>query len=181
LVLYGHSLGGAAALHLVDQLGRQGHAGGTATAGEGDATGRGGVCGMIVENPMPSVPTMVRALYSHKWLPYHYLGPLAFDRWDSVAAMRAPGKRAPRPPSLWLRSGADEIIEEAGVREMYGEYRRGRAESEEGDAQVDREAAGVEAAADRWVECPGALHDTAYLDRRWRGEIRAFVSRVAEG
>lgn len=168
VVLYGHSLGGAVGLQLVEAW-RRGRR-------------KGGVDGLIVENPMPSIPTMVKALYPHKWLPYHYLGPLAFDRWDALAAMRAPlpmdggGEVSPasRPPSLWLRSGRDEIIEEKGVREMFDEYRNGR------KGEVDSvEAGGGGAEADRWVECKGALHDTAYLDARWRHEIREFVECVA--
>lgn len=34
-----------------------------------------------------SIPEMVVALYPQQWLPYRYLVPLAFDKWDAVGVM----------------------------------------------------------------------------------------------
>ncbi|GJN87685.1 hypothetical protein Rhopal_000640-T1 [Rhodotorula paludigena] len=218
-VLYGHSLGGAAAVLLLEQLrhgpfahSEEARAGKSAsesrqatalsnspTAPSGydvrspasapsslasplsasssaDATPR--LSGIIVENPLPSIPYMVRALYPQRWLPYHYLGPFAFDKWDAVgrlARARTGGERRGLR-SLWIRSGRDEIIPqgaEDGVREMYAAWVRA---SEAGGAASGRD----EEPTSRWVDVPGALHDTAYMKRRWRDEIRAFLRQVAQ-
>ncbi|KZT09202.1 uncharacterized protein LAESUDRAFT_722928 [Laetiporus sulphureus 93-53] len=74
IVLYGHSLGGAIAVCLTAQL---------------KASDYPTVKGLILENPFASIPGMVRALYPQRWLPYRYLAPLTFDKWDAVAAMRS--------------------------------------------------------------------------------------------
>jgi fermentation-respiration switch protein FrsA (DUF1100 family) len=44
------------------------------------------VQGLILENPFASIPEMVKALYPQRWLPYHYLTPFVWDRWDAVHA-----------------------------------------------------------------------------------------------
>jgi len=30
---------------------------------------------------------MVSAIYSQRWLPYHYMGPLVWDTWDALGAV----------------------------------------------------------------------------------------------
>ncbi|KAK4692662.1 hypothetical protein P7C70_g9082, partial [Phenoliferia sp. Uapishka_3] len=143
IVLYGHSLGGAVvALYLA-----------RATEEE-----RNRVRGVVLENPLPSIPYMVRALYPQKWLPYHYLGPLVFDKWDTLRALSSISTNSqPLPSSLWIRSGADEAIpneEErgGGVEEMYEKWNGQK----------------------KWVRVEGALHDTAFLKEDWRKEMGAF-------
>ncbi|GAA6006953.1 uncharacterized protein JCM10292_000371 [Rhodotorula paludigena] len=217
-VLYGHSLGGAAAVLLLEQL-RHGpfasggedrtgtsapesrqtsasHISTTATSDydvESSASASSPLVpsasspaltvprlsGIILENPLPSIPYMVRALYPQRWLPYHYLGPFAFDKWDAVGrlARDRTGGEARGLRSLWIRSGRDEIIPhgaEDGVREMYAAWVRAR---EAGGAASGRDE---EEPTSRWVDVPGALHDTAYMERRWRDEIRAFLRQVAQ-
>ena len=142
IVLYGHSLGGAIAiLHAVQHPSTP-------------------IAGIILENPLPSIPYMVRALYPQKWLPYHYLGPLVFDRWNAVGALENHTGRLPR--SLWIRSGDDEIIPadveggEGGVRRMYGRWTGEK----------------------RWVDVRGALHDTAFLRVGWKDEVRGFLDGI---
>ncbi|KWU42271.1 hypothetical protein RHOSPDRAFT_21556 [Rhodotorula sp. JG-1b] len=149
-VLYGHSLGGAAAvLLMLRQLDeRTPH-----------------IAGLILENPLPSIPYMVRSLYPQRWLPYHYLGPFAFDKWDALPAIEqgvrqgsgVGEKRRRFPPSLWIRSGRDEIIPH-GANDGVERIRVGRA---------------------RWIDIPHALHDTAYMEQRWRDEIRRFVDELS--
>lgn len=166
------------------------------------------MAGLILENPLPSIPYMVRALYPQRWLPYHYLGPFAFDRWDAISAIdqlaqRCDGQVAaaePLPPTLWIRSGRDEIIPHGagdGVKRMYAGWASASGEAalvthngtdphhdqapprSVGEArlrQVEERRHGLAEA--RWVNIPHALHDTAYMEKRWRDEIRRFVDMV---
>ncbi|KAF7768385.1 hypothetical protein Agabi119p4_7628 [Agaricus bisporus var. burnettii] len=82
IVIYGHSLGGAAAICTLSQL--ESSCGGSSRCN----TDLDRIRGLVLENPFESIPAMVRALYPQKWIPYHYLGPLAFDKWDTLAALR---------------------------------------------------------------------------------------------
>lgn len=210
-ILSGHSLGGAAAVLLLLR--------------QHDSSPQ--IAGVVLENPLPSIPYMVRALYPQKWLPYHYLGPFAFDKWDALSAIeqeevvrgsgagvRRRRRLARLPPSLWIRSSRDEIIPYGandGVEEMYARWKAtdmdlpatmtasgtSEAESNRGspkqvrppprqaDGYDDRE---VEALASdhvstvgraRWLDIPHALHDTAYMEQRWREEIRRFVDELS--
>lgn len=204
-VLYGHSLGGAAAiLLLLRQLDRLPH-----------------IAGLVLENPLPSIPYMVRALYPQRWLPYHYLGPFAFDKWDALSAVEqevrqgASGRERRKlpPTSLWIRSGRDEIIphgaDSDGVKRMYAGWTAANldmpaASSACGEAESDRallakqvrppprQADGddqeVEPVARdhgsglgraQWIDVPHALHDTAYMEQRWRDGIRGFVDELS--
>lgn len=81
-----------------------------------------------------------------------------------------------RVPALWIRSGKDEIIptdsevkgeEGDGVQRMWADWTR----------IEEREKGGT---MSRWVKVDGALHDTAFLDRRWREEVQAFVREVGK-
>ncbi|GAA5924295.1 alpha/beta hydrolase [Sporobolomyces koalae] len=162
-VLYGHSLGGAAASILaLDEQQR--------------APSNPRISGLILENPLPSIPYMVKALYPQKWLPYHYLGFAAFDRWDAIGRL-AQLARDPQlkpkceiVPTLWIRSGRDEIIPtgpDDGVKTMFG-YRR---------TAIERNGVSGNEKA-KWVDIPSSLHDTAFMERKWRDEIRSFLSEL---
>ncbi|KAG6833387.1 hypothetical protein H0H93_013268, partial [Arthromyces matolae] len=78
IVLYGHSLGGAVALCLLSQRNLSEVLGKDAER----------VSGVILENPFASIPGMVEALYPQKWLPYRYLKPFVWDRWDALGALK---------------------------------------------------------------------------------------------
>lgn len=182
-VLYGHSLGGAASVLLLDKLPsppfNSRRAPDSISRPHSD-TAEPRIAGLILENPLPSIPYMVKALYPQKWLPYHYLGFAAFDRWDAIGRLRSlandrRSKAAEKVvPSLWIRSGRDEIIptgEEDGVKEMYESWKK--------VAEGDQALNGRDGRNARWVDVDGALHDTAYLERKWRDEVRSFLVDVA--
>ncbi|GAA5894927.1 uncharacterized protein JCM6883_002259 [Sporobolomyces salmoneus] len=182
-VLYGHSLGGAASLLLLEQLSIPPFNPPRPQSAE-CSSHPSPVHGLILENPLPSIPYMVKALYPQRWLPYHYLGFAAFDRWDALGRLRNLARSSHRDssqttgverrtsiPSLWIRSGRDEIVPSGqadGVREMFEDWKR----ASEGDRKGPGGA--------RWVDIEGALHDTAFLERKWRLEIRKFLQEIAE-
>jgi hypothetical protein len=130
---------------------------------------------------------MVKALYPQKWLPYHYLGFAAFDRWDAIGRLEElsncnrlsftpetiqGGGGGEAIPSLWIRSGRDEIIptgEEDGVREMWKCWEETARRGRDSD----------EVSSGEWVEVESALHDTAFTERKWRDKIRSFLGQVA--
>lgn len=145
-ILYGHSLGGSILLFLLSnpELKKK-------------------IAGVILENPLPSIPYMVKALYPQKWLPYHYLSPFVFDRWDTLALVRKDKELLKGVRSLWIRSGKDEIIPQdpdGGVKNLFE---------------------GVDGEDKKWVEIEDALHDTAFLSRKWKAEIREFMQEVRTG
>ncbi|KAJ8296659.1 hypothetical protein OF846_001007 [Rhodotorula toruloides] len=178
-VLYGHSLGGAAAVGLLKQLQQGPFACHSHSDDSATPTSEPRISGLILENPLPSIPFMVRALYPQKWLPYHWLGPLAFDRWDALGDLERLKESSGEMRSLWIRSGKDEVIplgtEEGvksgelagkdGVRRMFEAWVKST-ERDGGEARSE------------WVDVPGALHDLAYNERRWRQELRAFLDDV---
>lgn len=153
IVLYAHSLGGAAAVCMAAQT---------------QAHEYSQVKGMILENPFGSIQWMVQALYPQKWLPYHYLGRFAFDKWDALSAMR---NAVPRSllhrlsqNMLVILSEKDEVV----PNEM------GRALFEASDVRSSEAAASLA----RIATIPGALHDNAWTNRRWRTDIEDYVARI---
>ncbi|GAA5979046.1 hypothetical protein JCM5350_004215 [Sporobolomyces pararoseus] len=179
-VLYGHSLGGAATILLLDQLSVTPFTSAQPQIETTTSTLVPSPAGLILENPLPSIPYMVKALYPQKWLPYHYLGFTAFDKWDAIGRLRnlastveiKGGRTRQAIPSLWIRSGRDEIIptgQEDGVKEMFENWRK---------ASEGRDQAGDDSKA-RWIEVESALHDTAYLERKWSKEIGTFLEEIA--
>ncbi|GAA5969273.1 hypothetical protein JCM21900_005023, partial [Sporobolomyces salmonicolor] len=181
LVLYGHSLGGAVAVLLLERLSQLPFPAQPSLTSQLPPP----IAGLVLENPLPSIPYMVRALYPQKWLPYHYLGFAAFDRWDAIGRLtrlakeraqagtpeRGTGRGRSPVPSLWIRSGRDEIIpngEDDGVRTMFEAWRAIEAGGGDGGERS------------QWVDVHGALHDTAYTEKRWRDTLLSFLQEVAE-
>ncbi|SCV67245.1 BQ2448_5891 [Microbotryum intermedium] len=157
IILYGHSLGGAAALLLLlrqKQLPSQVRANSKA---------------LVLENPLPSIPYMVRVMYPQRWLPYHYLGPCVFDRWDAmgeVEKMHEGSDSLKGLKTLWFRSGRDELIPtDKEEKNGGGDRVRGMYEGWKGDDK-------------RWVHVKDALHETAWLSKKWRDEMAHLVEQV---
>ncbi|GAA5856426.1 hypothetical protein JCM8547_008739 [Rhodosporidiobolus lusitaniae] len=210
-VLYGHSLGGAAAVLLLEQLGEPPFPPTRTSLSSppssplsssptpSTAPSPPPLSALILENPLPSIPFMVRSLYPQKWLPYHYMGPFAFDKWDAIGRLRrlAAGRKRfgngkeedgmeqrarTAVRSLWVRSGRDEIIphgKEDGVRRMYEDWLVATGDHA-GEGKQEEE----EKPRARWVDVEGALHDTASREKKWRDAVRGFlgeVGRAGEG
>ena len=154
VVLYGHSLGGAAAVCLAASL--------------PDTNSHHNVRGLVLENPFASIPAMVKALYPQRWLPYHYLSGLAFDRWDALAAMQQAQERG----SLLARlsqsmlvglSKKDEVVPYEQGLSLFNAAIGGAASKGE-----NREGS-------KLVVLRTALHENAWAERQWRLELEMYV------
>lgn len=164
IILYGHSLGGAATVCLAEQL--------------RDIDKYRNVKGMILENPFASIPAMVKALYPQRWLPYHYLGGFAFDRWDAVSAMARAQidqtsllHRLSRSMLLVL-SKKDEVVpnnQGLAIFEAATQDHQTPANSEVG--QEGR----------KLVIMPSALHENAWRERQWRTEVETYIRSIQQG
>ncbi|TFY61856.1 hypothetical protein EVJ58_g4249 [Rhodofomes roseus] len=161
VVLYGHSLGGAVAVCLAASL---------------SADDYPSVKGLILENPFSSIGGMVQALYPQRWLPYRYLAPLAFDKWDAVTAVRET-----RPQSLLARlskdtlvllSEKDEVVPTSMGMELYAALQEKLA-ADAGDASATNGLC-------RQVVIRGALHERAWLERQWVSEMGAYMDSISK-
>ena len=91
IVLWGQSLGAAAALHTASNQRLW------------------SVSGLILETPFVSIRAMLTALYPQSWLPYRYLGPFLWNHWDSVQTLQSMDRRYCNKV-LILQSGKDELV-----------------------------------------------------------------------
>ncbi|OCH87960.1 hypothetical protein OBBRIDRAFT_795700 [Obba rivulosa] len=156
VILYGHSLGGAIAVCLAARL-------------------RGAdfpnVRGLVLENPFASIPGMVEALYPQRWLPYRYLTPFAFDRWDAVAAMR---KARNAPGSLLERLSRNMLVMLSEKDEMVPPTMgKGLFEASESTTQ---EHEGLR----RCVTIRDGLHEDAWMQRQWLTEICDYIGYMRQ-
>lgn len=147
IILYGHSLGGAVAVRLASSL---------------DSAEYPTVNGLILENPFASIPQMVTAMYPQRWLPYHYLTPFVWDKWDAVQAMKSM-----RPHSLLQRlshgmlvllSEKDEVVPISMGTELFDIVQGG----------------GMR----RKVIIKSALHDNAWQRRQWSVEVIKYIEET---
>lgn len=174
MVIYGHSLGGAAAACLLARM-PDGKAttslpshGTDNAARELDYTR---ISGLILENPFASIEGMVRALYPQRWLPYHHLAPLAFDKWDAARAMRYPQPRSVlsrlRRDTLLLVSEKDEIVPRSMGEEIWAAARQ--CQSREGEEETIGKG--------KVVVVRDALHENMWSKRQWAEEIRRYIEQ----
>ncbi|KXN90575.1 Protein bem46 [Leucoagaricus sp. SymC.cos] len=159
IVVYGHSLGGAAAICTLAELQQT-------QARRPYIPGLDRIRGLVLENPFASIPSMVRALYPQKWLPYRYLAPLAFDKWDALTALQSHiGQnttlgRVSRD-MLVLLSEHDEIVPQEMGAELFRLATEGQSHSK--STMV-------------WVH--SALHENAWTKKTWIDELRKYLTRL---
>lgn len=108
---------------------------------------------------------MVRALYPQKWIPYHYLGPLAFDKWDTLAALRLHHNRDTvlgrlSREMLMLLSEYDEMVPLSM-----------------GETIFNAATLGHDTTA-RKVVIPKALHENAWMKQRWATEMQKYLTCI---
>ncbi|POV97197.1 hypothetical protein PSHT_14705, partial [Puccinia striiformis] len=152
--LHGHSLGGAVAAQLLAEMCKA--EGGTAH-----------IAGLILENPLPSVPHMVKVLYPSKWLPYHYLGGFARDRWDSSQALHSIHHRI---PLLVIQSEHDELVPPLLTRDLYDDACASRLSNPTNNP--------THQPITQHAVIPHALHDSAFSKARYRLTVHRFISRT---
>lgn len=159
VILYGHSLGGAAAICTLNKLQQS-----RTDTPFNPCFDR--IRGLVLENTFTSIPAMVRALYPQRWLPYRYLAPLAFDRWDVLAALKSHvghdtvlGRISRN--MLVLVSEHDEVVpQDMGVRIF------------------KLATQGCHPNGTELVKIPKALHEDAWTRKMWTDELRKYILRV---
>ncbi|KAG9102759.1 hypothetical protein FRC06_001211 [Ceratobasidium sp. 370] len=170
IVLYGHSIGGSVAIKLLGSL-------------DASPTSSPRVEGLVTENAFTSVPDMVRSLYPSRWLPYYYLGPLVWDKWDALAALCRPNglphadSWAPHSSGLSalqrvVISPASVLILNSGDDELVP--------PQMGERLLDAASAMCSMSKYRpeRIVIQSALHDDAFTKRQWRDAMRRYLQKV---
>lgn len=147
IIIYGHSLGGSAAACLTSAL---------------DSKDYPNVQGLVLENPFASIPEMVKALYPQRWLPYHYLAPFVWDKWDAVRAASNTSQdsllRRLSEDMLVLVSEKDELVPNwMGMGILDATKSKGRPS----------------------VIIRDSLHENAWEQRQWVREIVQYVGNIS--
>lgn len=171
IVWMGHSLGASIAACLLERVTSQRSttASGEKRASDSEADTPDLIPdGFVYENGFASISRMVSALYPQRWLPYHYLGGLAWDRWEAIEALgrvaqnRNASLAGRTVPALFLSSSQDELVPPQMVRTAYEAATGG------GNGALDT----------RFVPIPGALHDFAFRKQIWANELVKFLREV---
>lgn len=68
------------------------------------------IVGLILETPFSSIRNMLAALYPQRWLPYRYLWPFLWNRWDTEAAIGTLAGRGNVPAIQIISAGKDEVV-----------------------------------------------------------------------
>lgn len=97
-------------------------------------------------------------MYENRLLPYRYLSPFLFDRYDSIQALTTWSQREEMKQLRMLIVALEE--DELVPREMTKRFFE------------HAKASGLNVAE---VQIAGALHDTGYHQASWVKAIRAFV------
>lgn len=115
--------------------------------------------GIILEAPMTSLADMLAVMYPHKLLPYRYLSPFLFDRYDSLEALTTLGSRAEmkRLKMLFVVLEKDELVPREMTKRFFEHAR----------------ASGLDVVE---VQIGGALHDTGYLQASWVKATKTSVT-----
>jgi len=172
IMVYGHSLGGAAAVCLLSQLNDSVNQGPPERMRYHDPRYKN-IRGLVLENPFASIPGMVRALYPEQWAPYRHLAPLAFDKWDAVAAMR----RTTTSRGTGMESGSV-------LRRLTGDMMVLMSEKDEvvppemGAELFEVSRSGSGDGMGRKVVIKGALHDNAWQLRQWETEMGRYTTEM---
>ena len=119
---------------------------------------------IVLENPFASISGMVRALYPERWLPYHYMGDLVWDKWDAVDAASAP-----KPDSALAR-----VIQARRMTILVSE------KDELVPPNMGRTIAERAGDGAKVVSIHGALHETGWTKKQWRDEMARCVREVEE-
>ncbi|EIN13067.1 hypothetical protein PUNSTDRAFT_111392 [Punctularia strigosozonata HHB-11173 SS5] len=170
IILYGHSLGGAAAICLMSRL------------QDPAPCDYSRIKGLIIENPFASIPGMVRALYPQRWLPYYHMAELAWDRWDAVTAMKEASRLHPEHPPVLARLQRDMMLllseRDELVPTLMGDAIWDSAFACDDDESDSTNRLKRFHALRRRVIITGALHENAWSKQQWSAEIRRYINEI---
>lgn len=173
LVIYGHSLGGAVATCLLAALDDEHNS--LASRVKMSCLPR--IRGLILENPFSSIPDMVREMYPQRWLPYRYLAPLAWDKWDALRALRERAHNSVLPKisgdALVIVSEKDEVVPRSMGEAMFNAMEDPGSRTDE-DSNSDPSGR-----RPRLLVIKNALHENAWMQRQWGVEVARCLSRFA--
>jgi pimeloyl-ACP methyl ester carboxylesterase len=175
IIIYGHSLGGSVAVCLLSQLYDEKRSMDPEDSNYGDPR-FANIRGLILENSFCSIPEMTRALYPDRWTPYHYMGPLALDKWDALSAIRDAQREKSvldglRTEMMVLVSENDEVVPKEMGEEL---WKASRGEETLNDAADGDHSEGL----GRKVVIRDALHENAWMCRQWLKEMTRYISEV---
>ena len=159
IVLYGHSIGSGILIQLLSRLT-------SSNQKEEQALLQSGrLAGIILEAPPTSLPALLRVLYSHRLLPYRYLGPLMLDTYDSLATLPALLQRVDALIEVEvtvLANERDELVPVEMVPELFAAIEKARPSTSK----------------NQLVVCKGALHDTGFLWSGWSSVMATIIDQA---
>ena len=169
IIIYGHSLGASVAVCLLSQLYDQLDRTFTKDPNHEDIR-FANIKGLVLENPFSSIPEMTKVLCPDRWTPYHYMAPLAWDKWDALSAMRdARGEISVlsrlRRDMMVIVSEKDELVPKTMGEELWG------AVSNDADEENSK-------GLGRKVVIRDALHEDAWMHRQWLKEMVQYMAEV---
>lgn len=174
IIIYGHSLGASVAVCLLSQLHQEAvHARGSLHCDARFAN----IKGLVLENPFSSIPGMAKALYPERWTPYHYMGPLTWDKWDAISAMRGAKEGGSilgrlTKDMMVVVSENDELVPKEMGQELW--EAAGNATGAVADECHEQGRRGVGCK----VVIRDALHENAWKRRQWLREMTRYLADV---
>lgn len=186
LVLYGHSLGGAIATCLLGALddvdGPLDLKSLTSRTRDNCAPA---IQGLVLENPFASIPDMVRELYPQRWLPYRFLAPLAWDKWDALGALRKCKQGSVLQKisrnALVVVSEKDEVVPKTMGEAMFREMAMNELEVEALSSGPATSTTSTEppgsVAKPKLLIIKDALHENAWMQRQWAVGVARYLNR----
>lgn len=136
---------------------------------------------IILETPFVSIRRMVYELYPQKWLPYRYLTPLLWNKWDiEEAAHKLSGRGFAPRKILMLVAGKDEVVGTAQTLEVERILKK-YLDREFGNqlGKVDR-GPSTETVVER-VVIKNALHVECVIKDSGRQAVVQLLHQVARG
>lgn len=184
-MLYGHSLGGAIATCLLGALDdADGHCNLKPLTSRTRENCASAIHGLVLENPFASIPDMVRALYPQRWLPYRFLAPLAWDKWNALGALRKCKQGSVLQKisrnALVVVSEKDEVVPRTMGEAMFREMAMNELEVEAlrfGPATTIRTEPPEGVAKPKLLIIKDALHENAWMQRQWAVGVARYLNR----
>lgn len=136
---------------------------------------------IILETPFVSIRRMVYELYPQKWLPYRYLTPFLWNRWDIEEAARKLHNWDCTPRNiLILAAGRDEVVGSAQGREVEMILRKHLGRESGGQGSMVNCGLSTRSVVER-VVIRDALHVECVIKNSGRQAVVQFLQQVGRG